>query len=76
MTQNRDGEESVGQKGLFVGVRYEFTHGPASASQRISEGVLEEFDHRSATYTFRLDDGSQVELVDHEVDAARPVEDS
>lgn len=64
----------AGNRGLHVGARYEFTHGPASAPQRTSVGVFEEYDARSNTYKFRLDDGSEVSLVDHEVDAARPVD--
>jgi hypothetical protein len=36
-------------------------------------GVLEEIDTESSTYTFRLDDGDTISLVDHEVDGARQV---
>lgn len=58
---------------LQVGDCYEFTHGPASAPERTMRGVLEEIDTVSNTYTFRLDDGSTISLVDHEVDGARHV---
>ncbi|HUG31773.1 MAG TPA: hypothetical protein VMM14_02680 [Acidimicrobiia bacterium] len=56
---------------LTEGGHYEFTHGPASTQERTLRGVLEEFDPEANTYTFRLEDGNTVSLVDHEIDAVR-----
>ena len=56
---------------LTEGGHYEFTHGPASTQERTLRGVLEEFDPEANTYTFRLEDGTTVSLVDHEIDAVR-----
>ena len=60
-----------GEDRLTEGGHYEFTHGPASTQERTLRGVLEEFDSEANTYTFRLEDGSTVSLVDHEIDAVR-----
>lgn len=60
-----------GEQEMTVGDRYEFTYGPASARERTLRGVLEGFDPQANTYTFSLDDGSTVSLVDHEVGAVR-----
>ncbi|HEX6299831.1 MAG TPA: hypothetical protein VF148_05165 [Acidimicrobiia bacterium] len=73
MNTNKPMEAEAGGEPLRVGNRYEFTHGPASSPERTMRGVLEEIDIESNTYTFRLDDGTAISLVDHELDGARLV---
>lgn len=64
-------EAEAGGEPLRVGNCYEFTHGPASSPERTMRGVLEEIDTESNTYSFRVEDGTTVSLVDHEVEGAR-----
>lgn len=58
---------------MEVGECYEFTHGPASHEGRKLRGVLEEIDETENSYTFRLEDGSQVSLVMREILAPKHV---
>lgn len=56
---------------LQVGECYEVVHGPASSPERTSTGTLEDFDTRSNVYTFRLEDGSELSVVEDEIDGIR-----
>ena len=56
---------------LRVGDCYEVVHGPASAPERTSQGTLERFDQESNTYSFKLEDGSELSLVEDEIDGIR-----
>lgn len=73
MTNENRTYEMVDTEGepLRVGDCYEVVHGPASSPERTSTGTLEGFDTGSNTYTFRLEDGSELSVVEDEIDGIR-----
>lgn len=73
MNVDEHGQDFPGEDRLNLGDCYQITHGPASALERTSRGILEEVDPDTNTYTFRMEDGTRVSLVRHEIDDMRHV---